>query len=199
MSHITPRVVITNQHLDKMYYSKATLPSNLRESIFPTAEENTSDVDQMRLSHSLERIGFEDAPENHITTRPTERLVKRDLPCPKAPSTLEDMIAHAAQLFDKTKRSRANYQKLMKEYDAGVVSHNQLAEEIDQLKIEKNRLKMTCNHQEEELACYRALLCERGLDDARSNSKSPELAVRIRGSIVFARLIRVLKSRHGLI
>lgn len=112
-------------------------------------------------------MDFEDAAENPFTAWPTERPTKQYPPRPKAP-TLEEMIAKADQFSDKMKRSKADYQKLRKEYEANIVSHNRLAKELDRVKTEKSRLEGTCNHQEEELAHHR------NTKNSRSNSRSPQ-------------------------
>lgn len=70
------------------------------------------------------------------------------------------------------------------------VSHNQLAEAMDQLKIKKYQLEGTCNHQEEELNRYRTLFYERGLENPRSNSKSPDPSTASNGEKTAQKLMR---------
>lgn len=184
MSHTTQPRASELKDLDEAYYptlSKA-LPSNRRESIFSTVEEDTGDMDQ--LSHGLDRLDFEDATENLsenlYTPRPTERHVERDLPLSRPKPTHEDMVARAGRISDQVKHTKVDYRELKEKYLEGVALHNQLVEEMDQLKeemnqlkIEKNRLEGTCNHQEDELARYHTLLYERGHDNSQSNSKLP--------------------------
>lgn len=145
MSHTTQPQASELKDLDKAYYptlSKA-LRSNRRESIYPTVEDNTGNVDQ--LSHGLDCLDFEDAIKNFYTPRPTKRHIERDLPlsCPKP--TYEDMIAQAGQISDQVKHTKIDYQELKEKYLESIALHNQLVEEMDQLKEDINQLKIEKN------------------------------------------------------
>lgn len=172
---------MTNQDQDQVqvqdpheiYYptiQKAKLSSNRRESIFPNENENENENEADLASHGPERIRLspDDNTELPFSIRPSDR--------PTKPPTFADMATRAAQLSDEVKRTNTDYRKLREEYEASIVSHNQLAEENDQLKTEMTRIEGKLNHQEDQLTRYRALLYERGLNNSRSNSKSPESA-----------------------
>lgn len=126
MSHPTPQAS-GPRDLEEMYYpiSKATIPSNRRESIFPPEEDSTSDVDQ--ISQSLDRVNFEDANENPSTPR----QIERDRPLPRLKPTHESMMAQATLMSDQAKHTRVDFQELKEKYLEGITLHNQLVDEMD--------------------------------------------------------------------